>query len=169
MEPEDLDLLYSIENDPDVWDVGVSNVPYSRYVLRDFIAQSSGDAYTDGQVRLIVETVEGGEVVGVADLVNYSPKHCRAEVGIVIECRHRRRGYAAEAVDLLADYAQRILHLHQLYAVVAERNDSALRLFTGRGFVRAASLPDWLYDGHGYHAAILLQRVLNSEEVRGGR
>jgi len=160
MEPEDLDLLYSIENDPDVWDVGVCNVPYSRYVLRDFIAQSSGDAYTDGQVRLIIETVEGGEVVGVADLINFSPKHCRAEVGIVIERRHRHQGYAAEAISQLADYAQRILHLHQLYAVVAEHNESSLRLFTRQGFVRSASLPDWLYDGHCYHTAILLQRVL---------
>ena len=30
MEPEDLDALYRIENDRDVWDVGENNVPYSR-------------------------------------------------------------------------------------------------------------------------------------------
>ena len=28
MEPEDLDALYRIENDRDVWDVGENNVPY---------------------------------------------------------------------------------------------------------------------------------------------
>ena len=54
MEPEDLDLLYRIENDRQLWDVGSTNVPYSRYVLHDYIANSSGDVYTDRQVRLIV-------------------------------------------------------------------------------------------------------------------
>jgi diamine N-acetyltransferase len=42
MEPEDLELLYQIENDREVWNVGVTNVPYSRYVLRTYIAESSG-------------------------------------------------------------------------------------------------------------------------------
>ena len=39
MEPEDLDALYRIENDRDVWDVGENNVPYSRYILHDYIAR----------------------------------------------------------------------------------------------------------------------------------
>ena len=35
IEPEDLDLLYQIENDSSLWDVGTTNVPYSRYTLHD--------------------------------------------------------------------------------------------------------------------------------------
>ena len=35
MEPEDLDILYRIENDMSLWDVGNTNVPYSRYALHD--------------------------------------------------------------------------------------------------------------------------------------
>ena len=31
MEPEDLDLLYTIENDTKLWNIGVTSVPYSRY------------------------------------------------------------------------------------------------------------------------------------------
>ena len=37
IEPEDLDLLYRIENDVRLWNVGTSNVPYSRYVLHDYV------------------------------------------------------------------------------------------------------------------------------------
>ena len=33
MEPEDLEELYAIENDRSIWDVGSTNVPYSRYAL----------------------------------------------------------------------------------------------------------------------------------------
>ena len=35
LEPEDLDMLYQIENNRQLWDVGTTNVPYSRYALHD--------------------------------------------------------------------------------------------------------------------------------------
>ena len=39
LEPEDLDWLYRIENDEHVWKWGNSNVPYSRYALKKYIAE----------------------------------------------------------------------------------------------------------------------------------
>ena len=33
LEPEDLDALYAIENDTEIWDVGHTNVPYSKYAV----------------------------------------------------------------------------------------------------------------------------------------
>ena len=77
IEPEDLDLLYQIENDQSLWKVGTTNVPYSRYTLHDYIASSSDDIYADRQVRMIVENDEG-ETVGIVDLVQFSPEHLRA-------------------------------------------------------------------------------------------
>ena len=79
LEPEDLDLLYNIENDQSLWDVGNTNVPYSRYALHNYIAQTTGDIYQDGQVRLMIEN-EQSEVVGIADLVNFDARHQRAEL-----------------------------------------------------------------------------------------
>ena len=76
VEPEDLDLLYQIENDQSLWLVGATNVPYSRYTLHDYIANSSDDIYADRQVRLMVENDEG-ETVGIVDLVQFSPQHLR--------------------------------------------------------------------------------------------
>ena len=94
IEPEDLDLLYQIENDQSLWQVGTTNVPYSRYTLHDYIANSSDDIYADRQVRLMVENDEG-ETVGIVDLVQFSPQHQRAEVGIVILNAHRRKAAIA--------------------------------------------------------------------------
>ena len=79
IEPEDLDVLYQIENDEALWDVGITNVPYSRYTLHDYIAQSAGDIYTDRQVRLMIEN-EQRQTVGIVDIVNFQPQHLRAEV-----------------------------------------------------------------------------------------
>lgn len=42
LEPEDLDMLYEIENDRSLWNVGATNVPYSRYTLHDYIAHFQG-------------------------------------------------------------------------------------------------------------------------------
>ena len=37
IEPEDLDYLYRIENDKRLWDVGETNMPYSRYALHEYV------------------------------------------------------------------------------------------------------------------------------------
>lgn len=159
MEPEDLELLYQIENKQSLWQVGATNVPYSRYTLHDYIANSSDDIYADRQVRLMAENDEG-ETVGVVDLVQFSPQHLRAEVGIVILNAHRRKGYATAAIEALCDYAQRVVHLHQLYAVVETSNEGAVGLFTKTGFSRNNTLKEWLFDGRIYHDAVLMQRFL---------
>ncbi len=159
IEPEDLDLLYQIENDQSLWQVGSTNVPYSRYTLHDYIATSSDDIYADRQVRLIVENDEQ-ETVGIADLVHFSPQHMRAEVGIVILQQHRRSGYACAALQELCHYALHVVHLHQLYAIVDTHNEAALALFRKNGFSTENTLREWLLDGHEYHDAVLMQRFL---------
>ena len=159
IEPEDLDLLYQIENDTRLWNVGTTNVPYSRYTLHDYIATSCDDIFADRQVRLMIEN-GAGQTVGICDLVRFDPQHQRAEAGIVIIDRHRRQGYALAALQQLADYARRVVHLHQLYAVIATDNDAALSLFRQAGYGQQTMLCDWLFDGHGYSDACLMQRFL---------
>lgn len=159
MEPEDLDFLYNMENDHEVWNVGNTNVPYSRYVLHDYIANATNDIYHDGQVRLIVENEEG-KTVGMADVFDFNAQHRRAEISIVINRNYRQRGYAEAAITQIAEYSRRTLHLFQLYAIVAENNIPSLRLFEKTGFKHAATLEKWLFDGEKYENAIFFQRFL---------
>ena len=159
IEPEDLDLLYQIENDTRLWNVGATNVPYSRYTLHDYIATSSDDVFADRQVRLVVENEEGVPV-GIVDLVRFEPQHQRAEAGIVIMQPYRRKGYAQAALAQLCDYALHVVHLHQLYVVVADDNAPALQLFGKNGFQHQSVLREWLFDGKNYHDAVLMQRFL---------
>lgn len=156
IEPEDLDLLYRIENDQDLWGVGYTNVPYSRYALHDYVAHASADIYVDRQVRLMID-VQGVGVVGIADMMEFDPRNNRAEVGIVIQKPFRHRGYAHQALALLLDYARKVLHLHQVYAIIASENEDSLNLFRHLRFHHKATLSDWLYDGKRYHDADLMQ------------
>ena len=98
-----------------------------------------------------------GDVVGIVDMFDFNPQHLRAEVGIVTLNEHRRQGYALAALLQITDYALHVLHLHQLYAVVNLDNEASRCLFKKAGFIEAAQLKDWLYDGKNYHPAVLMQ------------
>ena len=158
IEPEDLDLLYRIENDVKLWNIGTTNVPYSRYTLHDYVANASDDIYTDRQVRMMVEN-EQHEVVGIADVVSFDPSNCRAEVGLIILNDYRRQGYGSCTLEAVAEYALCVLHLHQLYAYIDVTNEASLRLFQKMGYETSATIKDWLYDGMNYRDAVLVQRV----------
>lgn len=155
MEPEDLDMMYAIENDHDTWSVTDVNTPYSRFVLHEFIANATGDIYTDKQVRLIV-TNKSGEFIGIIDLFNFNPQHKRAEIGIVIRKEYREQGYGKAALLELINYARRIIHIHQLYVYMSVDNTSCVKLFDDTGFERDAELKDWLFDGDKYHNVYLM-------------
>ena len=105
IEPEDLDLLYRIENDVRLWNVGTSNVPYSRYVLHDYVANVTNDIYADRQVRMMIDNAEG-QTVGIVDLVNFDPANRRAELGLIILNDFRRQGYATATLHQICDYAR---------------------------------------------------------------
>ncbi|MBP5711752.1 MAG: GNAT family N-acetyltransferase [Prevotella sp.] len=161
MEPEDLDMLYQIENDSSIWHVGTNNVPYSRYALHDYIAHASGDIYTDKEVRLMIDN-ENNETVGIVDLVNFSPQHQRAEIGIVIKDGCRNLGYAIAAIRKIMSYAHDIVHLHQLYAVVEVSNEISLSLFESLGFSQGIRLKEWTFNGTTYTDAVMMQKFLNT-------
>ena len=159
IEPEDLDVLYEIENDRSLWHVGTTNVPYSRYTLHDYVATSADDIFADRQVRLVMEDNDR-QVVGMADLVHFDPQHQRAEVGIVVMKPHRRKGYALQTLLQLEDYALQTLHLYQLYAVIAADNVAARQLFQKAGYEHQGILRGWLRRGHQQVDAVLMQRFL---------
>ena len=159
MEPEDLELLYRIENDTTLWNVGATNVPYSRYALHDFIANSSSDIYRDRQVRLMIENAEH-ETIGIVDVVNFDPQHIRAEIGIVILGAYRNKGYGIRTLSQIEDYARNVLHLHQIYAIIEASNAVSIRLFNSLHYEQSARLRDWLFDGKTFHDALLVQKLL---------
>ena len=160
MEPEDLDTLYKIENNQELWAVSATNVPYSRFALHEYVETNTNDIYADKQVRLMIDN-DAGETVGIIDLMNFSPQHSRAEVGIVIMKPHRQKGYATAAMEKLVAYARQTLHLHQLFLVTECDNENCLLLFEKLGFEKTALLKQWLQQKEGvYKEACLMQLFL---------
>ena len=69
-EPEDLQYLYRMENDTNLWDISNNQLPYSRYQLKKYISESAHDIYTDRQVRFMIERIEDEIVMGCIDLTD---------------------------------------------------------------------------------------------------
>ncbi len=156
-EPEDLDVMLAIENDPHLWTVGTATGPYSRYHLRQYLAEVQNDIYADRQLRLMIQH-ESGEVVGIIDLSLFDPSNNRAEVGVVVREDMRRQGIAHEAVQQLERHCFTFLGIHQLYAYVLSDNLPCLNLFRSAGFEETARLKDWIRTGTEYKDVLLFQK-----------
>src|SRR5690554_919466 len=115
LEPEDVGLLYRWENNMEIWELSNTRTPYSRYVLDEYIKNSVRDIYETKQMRFIIENWER-RAVGAIDLFDFEPYHQRAGIGILIhDIEDRNRGYAADAIEALTEYAVAGLGLKQLY------------------------------------------------------
>ena len=174
LEPEDLELMYTIENDTTLWDVSNRQVPYSREVLRQYIINSQADLYADKQVRLMMElrdtqAIAGKqptrETVGAIDLFNFEPLHRHAEVGICVLQAYQGKGYATEALQLLCDYAFRFLCLEQLVAHIATENTHSIQLFSSCGFTPCGTLKRWWNVEGNFKEVTLMQRLKKNEPI----
>src|SRR5574339_327753 len=118
LEPKDLDLLYKWENNPDIWSVSGTLAPFSRFVIEQYLTISHQDLYTSKELRLMIELSGNGanaKSIGCIDLFDFDPRNKRAGIGILIgDESERRKGYAAEAVELLIEYCFTTLDLHQV-------------------------------------------------------
>jgi len=159
VEPEDLDLMYLIENDTELWPCGNNSVPFSHYALKQYIAESTNDFFRDRQLRLVIEKTDGVSV-GFVDLQNYNPQHHRAEVGIVVVPEQQRQGLATEALRLLAGYVSNHLGIHQLYALVPDGNPASKALFQKCGYKETATLQDWLSTPAGWQSVSVFQLLV---------
>ena len=56
LEPDDVQVLYKWENDTEVWKVSNTIVPFSKYMLLQFIANQQRDIFETRQLRLIIES-----------------------------------------------------------------------------------------------------------------
>lgn len=161
LEPEDIDMIYKWENDPKIWEHSSVHQMFSRYQLTQYIMSSiSGDFFTEKQLRLVAE-VEN-EAVGCIDLFNYDPFQHRAELGLLVDERHRRKGYGKTMIEALINYARIHLQLHQIYCVVPSANRPSMGLFRNMNFTIAGQLRDWVYDPDKkiFNEATIMQKVI---------
>jgi len=167
LEPEDLDALYKWENDADLWNCGATIAPYSKFAIKEYIADSRVDIFQSKQLRLMIVWKDNGESVGTIDLYDFDPINLRAGVGILIDAAYRGKGIGKQALQLMKDYAFDFLLLKQLFAYVPKQNEISLQLFSKAGYSNTTYLKEWIKTNAGFEDVYVMQLICDSGGQRG--
>ena len=159
LEPEDLDFLYKWENDTTLWRYGSSLAPYSRFSLRDYLADARLDIFQSRQLRLMIVSKSENLPIGTVDLYDFDPINCRAGVGILVDAEYRKQGIGMYTLKLIREYALKFLMMKQLYAYVPERNEPSVKLFTNSGYEKTGKLISWIKNGDNYEDVFFMQLI----------
>ena len=83
---------------------------------------------------LAVELRETGELIGDTGINEVEGKPGEVEIGFVI-CREcRGKGYAAELLKAMTDYAVSVFQMNTLYGRVMKGNDASVRVLEKNGY-----------------------------------
>lgn len=159
IEPSDVDVLYQIENDVDLWKDGAQIQPVTRFSIEGLAAQAGMDVFQTHQLRLMVCDINTDEELGCVDLFDFDPHNMNGGVGIMIRSEYREQGYGSEALSVFADYLFSQLHLHSLTASIRRSNEASLNLFHKCGFERVGVRREWIRTNEGYEDEVIMQLV----------
>ncbi|MBL4605008.1 MAG: GNAT family N-acetyltransferase [Flavobacteriaceae bacterium] len=159
LEPEDLSFLFRTENDTTFWEVSHTQTPFSKFLLKQYLENAHLDIYEAKQLRLIIEEEETKQPVGMIDLFDFNPQHKRAGIGIVIDKKFQKLGYASEAMSLFITYCFTQLNLHQLYATITPDNKDSISLFERHNFKKAGEKKDWIFLNGSFKNELIYQLI----------
>lgn len=163
LEPEDLEFLFSTENNQAFWGVSGTQLPYSKYILKKYIKNSHQDIYEAKQYRFVICT-KIDIPIGIIDLFDFNPQHKRVGVGILLLPKYQRKGLGSEALKAIIDYAFTYLDIHQIFANVTSNNLNSISLFEKFKFQKSGIRKDWIYSDNTFKDEILYQLIKNTNE-----
>ena len=58
LEPSDIDFLYQLENEENLWEVSNTITPFSRFILEQYLENSHRDIFDIRQLRLVTVSMK---------------------------------------------------------------------------------------------------------------
>ncbi len=162
LEPSDVEILYNWENDRSVWRLSNTIVPFSRYILEQYINNLHNDIYTARQLRLMIDANDNADnfkTVGCIDIFDFDPVNMRAGVGILIDKDYRGKGFASKALGNLIEYVFDVLALHQLYCNITADNKNSIELFKKFNFEIVGLKKQWIKNKDSWLDEYMLQLI----------
>ncbi len=158
LEPEDLQFLFSSENDESFWEISNTQTPYSKYILKKYIENSHQDIYEAKQFRFVICNQEDNPV-GMIDLFDFEPQHRRVGVGLLLIGEQQGKGYGQEALEIIINYAFTYLNVHQIYANITSENKISIGLFEKFKFKKTGVKKEWIYSNSSFKDELLYQLI----------
>lgn len=140
----DASALAVYRSDPAVARYQAWDCPYPLEDARKFVASLEGLAPgTPGTwFQFAVALAGTGSLVGDVALRTSRSDPRQAEVGFTVASAHQRKGYAAEAVAAVLDYAFGRLAMQRVFSITDARNLRAQRLLERLGLRREVEFSD---------------------------
>lgn len=148
MTMEDAADLFSVFSDPAVvryW----SAEPWTSITFAEQAIQRALDAYREqSEVRLGIELVETGALIGSVNLYHIFPKNRRCEIGYALGSAYWGKGFAIEALESVIDYGFHELRLNRIEADIDPRNAASAGVLERMGFRKEGYMPErWFVHG----------------------
>ena len=129
--PADADILLKWENDETIWKMSGTKKTFTKKEIKEYILNQK-DIYLDRQLRLIILLKENP--IGCVDFFDFDAGSLKTGIGILIEKKYRKKGYAYDALSLLIKYGFEILNLNLISCSISEDNKASLKLFRKHKF-----------------------------------
>jgi [ribosomal protein S5]-alanine N-acetyltransferase len=96
--------------------------PYGTEDARRFINKSRRNFRLKKELNFAIDLIENGNLVGVISIQRIDKVNKSGQIGYWIGKKYWNMGLATESINLLINYAFRVLRLHKVYANVLATN-----------------------------------------------
>ncbi|MFF8917267.1 GNAT family N-acetyltransferase [Streptomyces sp. NPDC015032] len=157
VEPEDWEGFRDLaQNTVDVRNADLVELPRSDESFRSWTAERAGRSPGGEAFRLVIEVLADRAFAGAVTVGETDGRAGRFKTGIEITRDHRRRGYAAEATELVLTYMFAEQRYNKCEVEVYAFNDASLALYRKLGFVEEGRLRQHEFFAGSYHNVVLL-------------
>ena len=135
IEPEDAAVFFAWNLDTRTAQlVDFIRPPQSMTAVKEWAQKQAINRSKNDDVDLVIEN-SAGELVGLIDTHNIDRRVGAFQYGVAVRPEFRRRGYAAEAIQILIRYMFDELGYQKVNATVYSNNEPSIRLHERLGFV----------------------------------
>jgi RimJ/RimL family protein N-acetyltransferase len=146
--PADAKMLFAVFSDSNVvryW----SSTPWTEREQADqYVAAAANGLREGATLRLGIEIVATGQLIGQAALYSFDRQNRRCDIGYALGRSHWGKGYATEALTKLVAHGFAALELNRVEADIDPRNEASARALERLGFRREGLLRErWIVGG----------------------
>lgn len=157
VEPEDWQGFRDLaRHTVDARNADVVEPPRSEEGFRIWTAERAGRSPGGDAFRLVIEALDERAFAGSVTVGETDRRAGRFKTGIEIAPGSRRKGYAAEAMELTLTYMFAEQRLNKCEVEIYAFNDASLALYRKLGFVEEGRLREHEYFAGGYHDVVLM-------------
>ncbi|MFO0633678.1 MAG: GNAT family protein [Nannocystaceae bacterium] len=145
---DDADALFELFSDAEGMRYWASAPWTSREQALEQIARDQAACAAGSALRLALQPVQSGTVIGTVSLFAFHEQCARAEIGYILRRGLWGQGLMHEALTAVVHYATSTLKLRRIEADIDPRNLRSIRSVERLGFVREGLLRErWIVAG----------------------